>query len=222
MVIDPAVSVLPHFEQRNLHPRVRQYAQSSSSSVTGSSGGDPNRDRNASNDLLFVPGGADKFILCPSNATTPTATSPCGSRATLDTNIFQDFIKAAGLDPNKARILNKYESFEPWSRHLDFHYALRLPVKFVNTEVSLDMLNLLHYFDKDSGNVYFVSNQNYTATVTYVGQDAASGKAIYRENSTTLDSTGNRTLGSLTPGRQFSIADLQSRWQMRLGLRLSF
>jgi outer membrane receptor protein involved in Fe transport len=185
-------------------------------------GGDPNRDTNASNDLLYVPGGADKFILCPSNATAPTPTSPCGSRAVLDSNIFQDFIRSAGLDPNKARILNKYESFEPWSRHLDFHYALRLPVKVVSTEVTLDMFNLLHYFNKDSGNVYFVSNQNYTATVTYVGQDAASGKPIYRENSTTFDSSGNRTLGSLTPGRQFSIADLQSRWQMRLGLRLSF
>ncbi|HSP15694.1 MAG TPA: carboxypeptidase regulatory-like domain-containing protein [Thermoanaerobaculia bacterium] len=185
-------------------------------------GGDPNRDTNASNDLLYVPGGADKFILCPSNATAPTSTSPCGSRTALDSNIFQDFIRSAGLDPNKAQILNKYQSYEPWSRHLDFHYGLMLPVKMVNTELTLDMLNLLHYFNKDSGNVYFVSNQNYTNTVTYVGQDSASGKPIYRENSTTLNSAGQRTLGSLTPGRQFSIADLQSRWQLRVGLRVSF
>lgn len=186
------------------------------------SASDPNKDTNASNDLLYIPGGADKFILCPSNATTPTATSPCGTKTALDSMIFQNFISSAGLDPNKARILNKYESFEPWSRHLDFHYALQLPVKFVQSEVTLDMLNLLHYFNKDSGNVYFVSNSNYTNTVNYVGQDTATGKPIYRETSTTLDANGNRTLGSLTPGRQFSVADLQSRWQMRLGLRISF
>jgi carboxypeptidase family protein/TonB-dependent receptor-like protein len=185
-------------------------------------GGDPNRDTNASNDLLFIPGGADKFILCPSNATAPSATNPCGTRTALDSNIFQDFIRGAGLDPNKARILNKYESYEPWSRHLDFHYGLMLPVKIISSEITVDMLNLLHYFDKNAGNVYFVSNQNYTNTVTYVGQDSATGKPIYRENSTTVDGTGKRTVGSLTPGRQFSVADLQSRWQLRLGLRLSF
>lgn len=184
-------------------------------------GGDPNRDTNASNDLLYIPGGADKFILCPSNATTPTATSPCGSRTALDSGLFQNYITAAGLDPTKARIINKYESFEPWSRHLDFHYGLQLPVKIAFTEVTLDMLNLLHYFDKNQGNVYFVSNQNVTP-VTYVAQDAATGKPIYREGSTTLDASGNRTFGSLTPGRQFSIADLPSRWQMRLGLRVTF
>ncbi len=127
-----------------------------------------------------------------------------------------------GLNPDVARIVNKYESSDPWSRHLDFHYALRLPVKFVTTEVTADMLNLLHWIDRDAGNVYFVSNQNYTSTVNYVGQDAATGKPIYKEVSTTFNSAGNRTLGSLTPGRQFSIADLQSRWQLRLGLRLTY
>jgi hypothetical protein len=184
-------------------------------------GGDPNRDTNASNDLLYLPGGADKFILCPSNATTPTATNPCGTRTALDSGIFQNYVSFAGLDPTKARILNKYESFEPWSRKLDFHYSLQLPVKTVRSEVTFDMLNVLHYFDKNAGNVYFVSNQN-ISPVTYVAQDAATGKPIYREASTTLDTAGNRVFGSLTPGRQFSIADLSSRYQMRLGLRFTY
>ncbi len=184
-------------------------------------GGDPNKDTNASNDLLYIPGGADKFILCPSNATAATASNPCGTKTALNTGLFQDYLSGAGLDPNKARIINKYESFEPWSRHLDFHYGLQLPFRVVRSEVTLDMLNLLHYFDKNQGNVYFVSNQNVTP-VNYLGQDPTSGKPIYREGSTTLDSSGNRTFGSLTPGRQFSIADLPSRWQMRLGLRVSF
>jgi hypothetical protein len=181
-----------------------------------------NRDTNASNDLLYVPGGADKVILCPSNATAATATNPCGTRTALSSDLLSNYLKFAGIDPNKARVLNKYESFEPWSRHLDFHYALALPVKVAHTEVSFDMLNMMHYFDKNSGNVYFVANQNVTP-VNYLGQDPTSGKPIYREGSTTfLTGTTTRNFGSLTPGRQFSIADLSSRWQMRLGLRLTY
>jgi hypothetical protein len=180
---------------------------------------DINKDSNFSNDLLYVPG--NNVVLCPSNSTTPTATNPCGTRTALSNNILFDYLSAAGIDPTKARILNKYESFEPWSRHLDFHYALALPMHFAHTEVTFDMLNLLHYFDKNQGNVYFVANQNITP-INYTGQDAATGKAIYREGSTTLDPAGNRLFGTLTPGRQFSISDLQSRWQMRLGLRLTY
>src|SRR5204862_259225 len=100
-------------------------------------GGDINRDNNASNDLLYLPGGADKMILCTSGSNTaPTAANPCGTNGVaLNSQLFQDFVKSAGLDPNKARILNKYQSFEPWTRHLDFHYALRLPIKIAQTEV---------------------------------------------------------------------------------------
>ena len=129
-------------------------------------------------------------------------------------------MSSAGLNPNQARTIGKYESFEPWSRELDFHYALALPIHTVRTEIDADVLNLLHLFNKDSGNVYFVSNQN-TSPVTYLGNDP-SGKPVYREASTTLNSDGTRNFGSLTPGRQFSIADLRSRWQARLGLRISF
>ena len=171
-------------------------------------GGDPNKDTNTSNDLLYIPGSGNVIL-------------QSSQGKVIDSSIFDAYIKGAGLDPTKARIINKYESFEPWSRHLDFHYALGLPVKFLRTEVTFDMLNLLHYFNKEYGNVYFVANQNVTA-VNYQGQDAATGKAIYREASTTVDPSGNRIFGSLTPGRQFSIADLVSRWQMRLGLRVSF
>ena len=187
-------------------------------------GTDINKDNYATNDLLYIPGGADKMILCPSStptSTVPTATAPCGTgRTALDSNIFSNYVSAAGLDPNKARIINKYESFEPWSRELDFHYALELPVRFARTEIDADVLNLLHLISKDYGNVYFVSNQN-TSPVTYLGLDP-SGKPVYREASTTLKADGTRNFGSLTPGRQYSVADLRSRWQARLGLRVSF
>jgi outer membrane receptor for ferrienterochelin and colicin len=196
---------------------------------------DVNRDTNASNDLLYVPGGTDKVILCPSNATAATATNPCGTRTALNSQLLSDYLTFAGINPNKARILNKYESFEPWSRKLDFHYGLTLPIKVVHTEVDFDMLNLMHFISRDNGNVYFVSNQNVTP-VNYLGQcgdgtngtvpcpAANKGLPIYRENSTTFatGSTTARNFGSLTPGRQYSIADLSSRWQARLGFRITY
>ena len=196
-------------------------------------GGDPNRDNNASNDLLFIPGGASNLILCSAGSGNPTATNPCGTGKVISSGIFQDYVKGAGLNPDKGQIINKYKSFEPWSRHLDFHYALGLPVKMFRTEVTFDMLNLLHFIDEQYGNVYFVANQNVTP-VNYVSQDPTTGKPIYREASTTpcsaadigvvsgCTSTADRKFGSLTPGRQFTIADLPSRWQMRIGLRVSF
>jgi outer membrane receptor for ferrienterochelin and colicin len=194
-------------------------------------GGDPNKDTNASNDLLYVPG--NNVILCPSNGGTPSAANPCGTRtvggvantpvAPLAGSVLQNYLSFAGIDPSKPRILNKYESTEPWSRHLDFHYALGLPLHFARTEVTFDMLNLMHYFDKNQGNVYFVSNQNVTP-VNYVSQQPGSNIPVYREGNTTFsDANGTvRQFGTLTPGRQFSISDLQSRWQMRLGLRLTY
>ncbi len=200
--------------------------------LMGSSGTSVNGDSNTSNDLLYIPGSGN-LILCPAGATnTPTAAGPCstGSGATLvslnqlDPTIFDKYVRAAGLDPTKARIINKYESNEPWTRHLDLHYALGLPVKTVRTEVTFDILNLMHMIDKNDGNVYFVSNQN-TPSVTYLGIDPTTGKPVYKEGSTTTKDgkiTGERNFGSLTPGKQFSIGNLVSRWQMRLGLRVSF
>lgn len=194
-------------------------------------GGDPNKDTNASNDLLFVPG--NNFILCPSNGGTPTAANPCGTRvisgvttvvAPLSNSILQDYLAFAGIDPSKSRIINKYESAEPWSRHLDFHYALGLPLHYARTEVTFDMLNLMHYFDKNQGNVYFVSNQNITPINWVQDPVAGSNRTIFREGSTTFSDTNAtvRQFGTLTPGRQYSISDLQSRWQMRLGLRITY
>jgi hypothetical protein len=48
--------------------------------------------------------------------------------------------------------------------------------------------------------------------VTYSGQDPTSGLPVYRE----------AAAGRLTPGNQFSTGNLASRWQGRLGVRVSF
>ena len=77
--------------------------------------------------------------------------------------------------------------------------------------VQADVLNLLNVFDSDSGVQRFVLNNTYMP-VTFSGMDPTSGKPVYRETAT----------GRLTPGNQYSTANLGSRWQGRLGLRVNF
>jgi Carboxypeptidase regulatory-like domain len=175
-------------------------------------GGDPNHDGTTNNDLLFVPA-AGGVILCPSNAGRPTATAPCGAGVTpSDPARFTNFLSSVGLNPTSGQILQRNILNQPWTRELDFHYELGLPeYRTGRVLVTADILNLLNLFDKNSGVVRYVNFGTYKP-VNYQGQDAATGKPIYREAFN----------GALNPGRQFSTADTRSRWQGRLGLRVNF
>jgi outer membrane receptor for ferrienterochelin and colicin len=173
-------------------------------------GGDPNRDGSSNNDLLFVPA---SYILCPSNATAPTATAPCGTGRTPLANqgALSDFLNTVGMNGFTGNV-DRNSLRQPWTRRLDLHYGLGLP-QFMGARVQIeaDVLNLLNLFDNESGVQRFVSNNTYQP-VAYVGQDPTSGKPVYREAAT----------GRLNPGAQFSTANTASRWQGRLGLRVSF
>ena len=178
-------------------------------------GGDPNRDGSGNNDLLFIP---SDLILCPSTATAaPTAAGPCRTTAgvnqtPLDVNVFNNFLQSVGLKPGSGSAPLRNSLQQPWTRRLDFHYEIGLPQVFrTRVLISADILNLLNMFDKNQGVERFVNNQTYMP-VTYSGQDPTTGKPVYRETA----------LGRLTPGTQFSTANLGSRWQGRLGVRLNF
>jgi outer membrane receptor for ferrienterochelin and colicin len=164
-------------------------------------GTDVNRDGFSTNDLLFIP------------TVNPIIQKNAGSTWTGDpTEQWAKFLAGAGLEAGSGETLARYHSTEPWTRKMDFHYELGLPIiNRFRSAITADVLNLLNMFDSDSGNVRYVPNQNYTP-VTYQGIDAATGRPIYRE------AAANR----LAEGGQFSRADVASRWQARLGLRLSF
>jgi hypothetical protein len=177
-------------------------------------GGDPNRDGSANNDLLFIP---TNVILCPSNSNAaPNATAPCrtstATQTPLDVNLFNTFLSSVGYEANSGQAPERNSLRQPWTRRLDFHYELGLPQIF-GTRVALqaDVLNVLNAFDKDAGVERFVLNNTYMP-VTYSGQDPTTGRPVYRETAA----------GRLTPGNQFSTANIGSRWQGRLGLRVSF
>jgi hypothetical protein len=179
--------------------------------------GDPNRDGSQNNDLLFVPG-ANGLILCPTTANgAPNATAPCRTSAgatvaPLDNNTFYNFLQSVGLDPTSGQILSRNNLRQPWTRRMDLHYEIGLPqVYSARVLIQADVLNVFNIFDKDAGIQRFVTNSTYFP-ITYNGQDPATGKAVYRE----------AAASRLTPGTQYSTANLPSRWQGRLGLRVNF
>jgi len=178
-------------------------------------GGDPNRDGSGNNDLLFIP---SDLILCPATANgTPTAAAPCrtsggATQTPLDNGLFTTFLHSVGLEPGTGTTPKRNSLYQPWNRRLDFHYELGLPqVYHVRVLLQADILNLLNMFDKNAGVEMFVNNNTYMP-VTYSGQDPTTGKPVYRETAS----------GRLTPGTQYTTANLGSRWQGRLGLRLNF
>ncbi|MEA2326115.1 MAG: hypothetical protein QOE68_1074, partial [Thermoanaerobaculia bacterium] len=173
----------------------------------------------SSNDLLYVPtGGAAGMILCPFNngsTAAPAAGRPCGVTGItpLDSSLFTNYLSSVGLDPNKAGILQRNNLQQPWQRRLDFHYELGLPA-FHSTRilVTSDVQNLLNMVNKEWGIEKFVNFSTYTP-VRFQGIDPTTNKPVYREE----------TAGALTPGNQLAgFTSNASRWQARLGVRVSF
>ncbi len=156
-------------------------------------GGDPNKDGFTTNDLLFVPTGPDQVIL---------------QGFTWDQ--FQSYLSHQGVS-GTGKILERNQSVGPWTRRLDFHYDVQIPISVVRAQIAVDLINVINMFDEDKGVVRFVPFGTTTPITTSV--DSATGKTIYRQNFT----------NSITnPDSPFSTSDTLSRWQARLGLRISF
>jgi outer membrane receptor protein involved in Fe transport len=163
-------------------------------------GTDVNGDGQSSNDLLYIPASGSEIILQNS------------AGQVIDYSRLANYLDYAGLDANAGRAMNRYEANEPWTRQLDLHYELGLPAfQSVRSMLTADVTNVLAMVDSEYGNVTYVANQNFSP-VTYRGVDAATGKPIFRE----------RFNGALEPGSQYSVATDRSRWQARLGVRLTF
>ena len=157
--------------------------------------GDPNKDGWQDNDLLYIPASDDAFIL---------------QGATYEQ--WNDFLKWTGLDSQKGEIMERNSLRAPWNRSLDFHYDLELPISVIQTQVTFDVLNVINLIDSDKGLQRYVSNQAFAAPITYSGIDAATQKPIYKVSNA----------NNLRAGYPFYTNDLRSRWQLKLGLRLTY
>jgi len=156
-------------------------------------GGDPNKDGFSTNDLLYVPSDPNQVIL---------------SGFTWEQ--FQTYLHSNGVNCTGC-IVKRNGSVGPWTRRLDFHYGLELPIKVVNVELTGDLINVLNMFDKNNGVVRYVSFGTTTPIRTSV--DAATGKTVYSQNFTNAITN---------PNSPYSTSDILSRWQARIGVRISF
>ncbi len=144
-------------------------------------------------DLIYVPAGPEDVLFYGS-----------GTWEQLNSYIEAD----EGLRGHRGEIADRNASVAPWTHTLDFHYGIDFQIKVVRAEVALDILNLSNLLNSDWGQVKYASF-NAVSPIRHRGFDAASGLPIYE-------------ILFNDPDRRWSYDDLRSRWQAKLGLRLSF
>lgn len=170
------------------------------------------------NDLLWVPGSQSDVLFCvqcrtsSSNPNDPALLRNEIANPTLQqaqwTSLDRYITADGGLNSARGEIVGRNASRAPWTHLLDFHIDQTIPIAFLDTTLVIDILNLGNLIDKDAGQVFF-ANFNEVSPVRYQGTDAATGKPIYQ-------------ITNADPASRFRIDDLRSRWQAKIGLRISF
>jgi hypothetical protein len=161
--------------------------------------GDANGDGQFSNDLIYVPTGLNDPIFAKWSGRT-------GETAAANFAAYNDYI-----DHN--RFLNKYRGQiaprnggrDPWINRLDLHFSQRIPVKWVWAEFTADILNFTNMLDDNWGQIKRYSTFGTPQPVTL---NSTTGRYTY---------TGTGSKATVQ-----SNEDLDSRWKVQLGMRLSF
>ncbi|MGI9088934.1 MAG: TonB-dependent receptor [Chthoniobacterales bacterium] len=156
--------------------------------------GDVNGDGQFSNDLIYVPTGTN---------------DPIGAKYTSPANFaaFNTFIDGnTFLSQHRGEIAPRNGGRDPWINRLDLHFAQKIPVKFIAAEFTVDVLNLTNLIDSSKGQIKRYSNFGTPQPVAF--------------NSSTGKYTFNPAVGT-SPTVQ-SENDLDSRWKVQLGVRLTF
>ena len=155
--------------------------------------GDANGDGQFSNDLIYVPTGLN---------------DPIGTKYVSPANFkaFNDYVEQNSfLRKYRGKIAPRNGGRDPWINRLDLHFAQRIPVKWVWAEFTADILNFTNLLDDNWGQI-----KRYSAFGTPQPVSLSSA-GVY----TFLPKVGTR------PTVQ-SDNDLDSRWKVQLGFRISF
>lgn len=161
--------------------------------------GDANGDGQFSNDLIYVPTGLGDPIFAKwgSTATQTAAQNFAAYNRYIDGNDF--------LNKYRGQIAPRNGGRDPWINRLDLHFSQRIPVKWVWAEFTADILNFTNMLDSNWGQIKRYSTfgtpqpvtlNSTTGLYTYTGVGA---KAIVQSDQ-----------------------DLDSRWKVQLGIRVSF
>jgi hypothetical protein len=158
--------------------------------------GDVNGDGQFSNDLIYVPA---------------SRSDPIGAKYTGGINganfaAFNDYIdNNEFLSKHRGGIAPRNGGRDPWINRLDLHFSQRIPVKWVWAEFTADILNFTNMLDSNWGQIKRYSSFGTPQPVS------VSSAGVY----TFLPAVGTK------PTIQSS-EDLDSRWKIQLGFRISF
>jgi len=161
--------------------------------------GDANGDGNFSNDLIYVPTGLGDpiFKKWGSTATQTAAQNFAAYNDYIDNNKF--------LSKYRGQIAPRNGGRDPWINRLDIHLSQHIPVKWVWADITCDILNFTNLLDDNWGQIKRFSTFGTPQPVTL---NSTSGLYTY---------TG---VGSKATVQ--SENDLDSRWKIQLGCRISF
>jgi hypothetical protein len=157
--------------------------------------GDANGDGQTGNDLVYVPTGLND----------PMGAKFAGGSTGTQWFAYNDYITHNNFLRNyRGHIAPRNGGREPWINRLDLHFSQRIPVKWVWAEFTADILNFTNLLDSNWGQdkkfSIFSTPQPVSISTggvyTYTGIGA---KAIVQSNE-----------------------DLDSRWKVQLGIRVSF
>jgi Carboxypeptidase regulatory-like domain/TonB dependent receptor len=164
--------------------------------------GDANGDGQFSNDLIYVPTGLNDPIgqLFRAPGTNPTA-----AQNLANFKAFNDYIdQNPFLRRYRGKIAPRNGGRDPWINRLDLHFSQKIPVKWVSAEITADILNFGNLLDSNWGQIKRYSTFGTPQPVTL------SSAGLY-----TYTGVGSKATVQ-------SDQDLDSRWKIQLGCRISF
>lgn len=160
--------------------------------------GDVNNDGSNGNDLIFVPANESQIRF------TGTAESQAASWQNLNT-----FIEGVEcLREARGEVLKRNACRQPWLNRFDVRLAQTVPtIRGQGVQVMLNVINFANLLNKDWGKSEFVTNQADQVLQT----------------SSTANVNGRVTFQPFGAGRRvFNTSNINSRYQIQLGLRYSF
>ncbi|MBV9108107.1 MAG: TonB-dependent receptor [Gemmatimonadetes bacterium] len=161
--------------------------------------GDVNGDGFTQNDLIYVPRSASEI-----NFASTATVSPAQSWQNLD-----NFINSVScLREQRGQVLKRNSCRLPWSSQVNLKFEQSVSVHRTNAALTLDVINFGNLLNSEWGRQYFIANQS---------------DLLLSTSGTAVDANGHRTYSAFNPRvSPYSISDVDSRYQIALGLRLGF
>jgi hypothetical protein len=161
--------------------------------------GDANGDGQFSNDLIYVPTGLNDPIFAKWGTVT-------GQTAAQNFARYNQYIEGNDfLRQYRGKIAPRNGGRDPWINRIDLHLAQKIPLKWVSAEITADIINFGNLLDENWGQI-----KRYSAFGTPQPVTLNSTTGLY-----TFTGTGAKATVQ-------SSDDLDSRWKIQLGCRISF